>query len=38
MFSIIGLLALAALIAVVVYLRADAKHKYDDDDEGDDEE
>ena len=31
MFSIIGLLALAALIAVVVYLRADAKHKYDDD-------
>ncbi len=38
MFSIIGLLALAALIAVVVYLRADAKHKYDDDDEGDEEE
>ena len=33
MFLIIGLLALAALIAVVVYLRADAKHKYDDDDE-----
>ncbi len=32
MFSIIGLLALAALIAVVVYLRADAKPKYDDDD------
>ncbi len=33
MFSIIGLLALAALIAVVVYLRADAKHKYDDDED-----
>ena len=33
MFSIIGLLALAALIAVVVYLRADAKHKYDDEED-----
>ena len=37
MFSVIGLLALAALIAVVVYLRADAKHKYDEDDDDEEE-
>ena len=37
MFSVIGLLALAALIAVVVYLRADAKHKYDDADDDEEE-
>lgn len=37
MFSVIGLLALAALIAVVVYLRADAKHKFDDDEDDEEE-